>query len=546
MTSDESLKTWINDIAALIQANGEPEQKHYQYFLNEPNLALSLIQLLNEIDEASLEASEAYYSACVFALDICIAQIQAAIEQKSKLAQKVLEHVMSYLERVIAEHDHSLGFWLPILNIFYEAQVPLSEGLKEAYLDLAEQEEDWSETSEEDHLQSMRELILELQGLSDFEKAESFFAQTYAMPPEFFIELMTDLYEIDEGHEIALLMLLHPNVEVREMIVHILDKMLPQVTLSSCALTRLQTICAWYPASYQPLLERWIKEQRKKGVVFFHDTPQQPTSLRASEVDGSGAQGIFIEVKEKRKKRLCGLLFKHDAGIKDVWMTPPVSGKDVKRYEKEAFHEQITLREIDIDYLVLMTNHFLACSQAQGLVPNLNLLHIQEMLGLIFRPEKLDEHAILEDFAVQMTPFTEEIVQQSFKRSQLWPKSKEYTESWYEENSEVDKYVNRHCEIKQGVKACHFQEAMEDVFTYVFEKERAYWQFHFLWLGLWLKAKTRKNEKAWQDSCLIAYEIKKGLPLNAIPIMQEICYQTVMNSVETMNERRTHLLAEKK
>ncbi len=45
----------------------------------------------------------------------------------------------------------------------------------------------------------------------------------------------------------------------------------------------------------------------------------------------------------------------------------------------------------------------------------------------------------------------------------------------------------------------------------------------------------------WQDSFFIAYAIYTDVPLEKIPIMREIGYQTVLNSVETMTERRTHL-----
>ena len=33
-------------------------------------------------------------------------------------------------------------------------------------------------------------------------------------------------------------------------------------------------------------------------------------------------------------------------------------------------------------------------------------------------------------------------------------------------------------------------------------------------------------------------------PLKEIPVMKEICHQTVINSVETMQERKTHLSKE--
>ena len=67
-----------------------------------------------------------------------------------------------------------------------------------------------------------------------FDIAENFFAQSYAMPPEFFADLIVDLYNIEEGQDIALLTLLHPKAEVREIAIATLDQIMDQVTLNIC------------------------------------------------------------------------------------------------------------------------------------------------------------------------------------------------------------------------------------------------------------------------------------------------------------------------
>ena len=82
---------------------------------------------------------------------------------------------------------------------------------------------------------------------------------------------------------------------------------------------------------------------------------------------------------------------------------------------------------------------------------------------------------------------------------------------------------------------------MDAVFAEEMELKRWQWVFHFLWVALWLKASAKPHETAWQDSFFIAYAIHQGTPLADIPIMREICYQSVVNSMETMHERRTHL-----
>jgi hypothetical protein len=537
----EELEKWIAEMSLLFERDEDPSPQHYNYFLQAPELASSLVRLIDSIDEHDIEQERAYYSSCVFALDICVAQLQVTSEGGNKLAGKTLHDLMTFLANVIASKKHSLSFWLPILNAFYEVHVELSEELKNAYLNLAWEEEELSPEEETSHLNSMRDLIQELSDLSVFDIAENFFAQSYAMPPDFFMDLVFDLYSIKEGQDIALLTLLHPKQDVRDIVVATHEELMGNITLSSVSLSRLQTIRNWYPASYHGQFDRWIKQQRKKGVIFSHEKNHPKLTIKASEVDGGGAQGIFIHLKKGRKNRLCGLLFKYGIGIKDAWVTPAISTKDIERYYDEAFDDSVMLRDVDLDYLLMMTGHFLAVTIENGGMPDLHFLEIQEELGIQWPHEKLDVAYLMEQLAIQISPFTHESMQASFKRSKSWPKNKQFTESWYLENPQIDKLVNRTCSFIDGVKVCRFDEAMKAVFAQEMELHRERWLFHFLWIALWVKAKARKNEKIWQDSFFIAYAIHTGLALDAIPIMHEICHQSVINSVETMQERRTYL-----
>lgn len=487
------------------------------------------------------EEDRFYYSACLFVLDICVAQLQAAVENGNKSAHKTLNQLMCSLAKEMEEGQNGLVFWLPVLNAFYVVHVELNQELKEAYLNLANNEEEFTQEEETSHLSSIRDLIKELSDLSVFDIAENFFAQSYAMPPDFFIDLLVDLYSIEEGHDIALLTLLHPNPEVRQIVVSVLDQILPSVNLTPISLSRLRAIKCWYPAKYHEQFDYWIKQQRKRGVVFHSEIKTNKLQIKASEIDGGGAQGIFIHVRQQRKNRLCGLLYKQNFGIKEVWVTPPLNTAQIEHYYEHAFDGTVVLREVDISYIITLTKHFLATTLERGDMPDLHLLEIQETLGLNFTPEPLDIEDILNQLGVQISPFTNEVMNESLNRSKSWPKKKPFTESWFIENSRIDKLVNRCSSFVDGVKVCNIKEAMELVFAEELELRRDYWLFHFLWTALWLKVKARKNEKIWQDSFFIAYAINLGMPLKDIPIMHEICLQSVINSSETMQERRTHL-----
>lgn len=542
MTADiNNLKRWLEDMAALIEQQSEPEPLHYAPFLQEPELVISLMELIASLDDNEADEGQSYYSACIFALDICVAQLQAAFENGNRSAGKLLNQLMSNIAKAIKKAKQTLSFWLPVLNAFYEVHIELSLELKDAYLELASQEDELSPDNDVDHLEAIRDMINELSDLSIFDIAENFFAQSYAMPADFFTDLIIDLYSIEEGHDIALLTLLHPKPEVREVVVSTLDYLMDKITLSSISLSRLQTIKNWYPVIYHEQFNRWLKIQRKKGVVFYHNPPLANVRVKASEVDGSGAQGIFLHMKENKKNKLCGLLFKYQVGIKDAWSVPSLSNQETIKYYNEAFDSSISLRNVDLDYLLLIVNHFLSVSISNNEIPDLHLLEIQELLGCNFQPQSIDINYLIEQLSVQINPFTPDEMQLSYKRSKNWLKNKKFTESWFIENAHIDKLVNRFCSFVDGMKVCALEKAIALVFEQEFEAQRSKWLFHFLWIALWAKSKARKNEKIWQDSFFIAYGIYSGLPLNSIPIMKEICHQTVLNSIETMQERRTYL-----
>ena len=540
----QELHKLLQEMAELIDQQADPDPQLYMLFFQQPELSLKLIDIINQLDEEDDETIT-LYSACVFAMDICVAQLQGAIEAKHKVRARLLSALMNHLAEVINEEAHTLSFWLPVLNSFYESHVELNDALKAAYLNLVSLEEAvMPEESFNSHLDAIRELIQDLSDLSVFDIAENFFAQSYAMPAEFFADLIYDLYSIEEGVDIGLFTLLHPKAEVRAVAVDTLDMLIEQIQFTSNALSRLQSIMYWYPQQYHAMFQRWIKIQRKKGVVFASEPRAVKVEIKATEVDGSGSQGLFLHIRYGRKNRLGGLLLKYDTGTKDAWITPELPVKEVKEYYQQAFSENVTLRTVDMSYFVLFAEHFLAINLEHGEIPNMHFLELQELLGVRLKPNKIDMDDLLTQLSVQITPFTQEMVCDALQRSKSWLTTKPFTESWFTESPLIDKLVNHNSSFVDGVRVCNLENAMDAVFAEDMEEQRPRWQFHFLWMALWMKAKERRNEKVWKDSFIIAHSIHEGKPLKEIPVMQEICRQTVINSVETMHERRTHFSQE--
>lgn len=537
-----SLHTTLQDIASYIDDNQDIPTECYAIFVQSPALAFDIVDIMQNLSDSDVEEKPSCYTACIFALDVCVSQLQAGLEHENKQSEKYLQQLMNQLAIIIRSKKHPLSYWLSALNAFYEVHVELSPELKEAYFDLANEEGENTFIDEKTHLSSIRDLLLELSDLSVFDIAENFFAQSYAMPSEFFVDLVIDLYNIEEGQEVALLTLLHPKKEVRDLVVSTLDNLMPHITLSPISLSRLQQIKYWYPSYLWSTFEQWIKLQRMKGVIFHREKKfLNIKALKATEVDGGGTQGIFIQLKKGQKYRLCGLLLKQKHGIKDAWITPFLTKDDVGHYYQEAFDETISLRPIDLDYLSLMTEHFLAEMLEQGDIPNLHLLEIQELIGKPFIPKKLDIDEQIEKLSVLITPFTSHTLEDSLRRSQQWLKKIAFTDSWFLENARIDQLVNRSSNFIDGIKICEVDDAILAIFKEEMEPNRHQWLFHFLWTALWLKVKQRANSHQWQDCFMIAYAIHSGTPLQHLPLLREICRESILHSIETMEERKTYL-----
>jgi len=541
MTNIQHLTQLVEIIADALTHNSEIEASVYSIFFQSPELCLPLLDSLYQLEDKPVDEDNNLLSAHTYALEMCLGQLQSEYENGARHAGKIINQCMHKLSELINQGKHSLPFWLPILNAFYDVGVELTDELKGAYLELANQGYHDESESEADPIEAIRALIAQSSELSIFEIAENFFSQTYALPAEFFFDLIIDLMSLPEGQDIGLLFLLHPDTEVRDYVMEALDEVLPNITLSSPSLSRMQTITKWYPNERQPLLNGWIKQQRKKGVTFAEKSCATVVKLKATEIDGVASQGLFIHLREKRKHKLCGLLLKLEAGIKDVWITQDMAASEIKSYYTEALQDSVTLRNIDLTYLTQVLNHFLALTLAKGSMPNLSLLHLIELLDLSIQPQAIDSEEAIEKFSLQISPFTQDAMHKSFARSKRWSKTKQFTESWYAESVELDKIVNQHCSIVEGIKVCDFEAACDSALNEVFEKSRDKWLFHFLWTALWLHSGTAKNEKMWQDSTFIAYALLKKIPMAEIPLICQICAQSVANSIETMQERKTHL-----
>src|SRR5437870_1690143 len=106
MTSNLSeLHHLLTEMATLIEQNAEPDPQLYTLFFQQPQVAFQLVDMMSNLEEKMGEELSVY-SACVFALDICVAQLQGAAESNNKVTAKTLVHLMNHLAETINSRKH--------------------------------------------------------------------------------------------------------------------------------------------------------------------------------------------------------------------------------------------------------------------------------------------------------------------------------------------------------------------------------------------------------------------------------------------------------
>lgn len=535
------LQRWLHAVARAIETQIEPEELDSLRFTQDVSLSRYLIDALVALPEHDDEASRSYYSACIYAVDIAIIQIKTALENGHLKMAKFLEELMHYLAQAIRNSKHNMSFWMPILTAFYDVHVDLSPDLQDAYLALAEVDDEGEAVDEGTQLETIRSMILDMSDLSSYEIVEHFFAQSYAMPPDFFIDLVLDLAQLAEGVELLPLLLLHPKADVRSILLQVLPDVLSELRLNSMSLSRLQAIKAWYPKDEQDIFDMMIRTQRKKGVSFARPVVPQKAVYWATEMDGSGSQGMYVQFQDKKKWRLAGMLVKEELGIKDAWMSSPMTKTDLQVYFASQGEHGIHLRHVNNAYLVRMANHFLSYNCQLGEFPDVHVMALAEALGTSFHPEPIALKACIEAELVRIQPFTQERVQAALTRSSQWLRSRAFAQSWFMESSAIDKIVNRFSQWQQGVRVCDMTRAHEAVLDELLLKQRDLWTFRFYWLYAWASVCPKKREHLAEDALILAHLLEEQYDMRNMTIFHDIAKQSVINSAETMSERRTHL-----
>lgn len=320
--------------------------------------------------------------------------------------------------------------------------------------------------------------------------------------------------------EAAIGWLLDAGPSTRHDATGLLEQAATSGAVSGTMLRRMIGLRNWLPEAERPALDAVVKACRLKGVECAPlPAAGKIVEAMASGIDGSGAQSLFLLVKDGRKHAVASLLLKQGIGVRDAWVQRGMTKAQAERMlDQIAF--QIELFDVSMDYLDLALGHALSVNATSGTLPPFGLVDFLEMLGrAAANPEPLPLDALLERLIGHIPARMRGTasVKRALKAGNRWPEEYGFLSSWFEDGGDLDALMG-------GKKRAPRQQYCMVLDTYL-PPRRSHWAERLAWVALMLHASPDKNPD-WSDFALAAHEVAGARPLAEIPVMTMVAATT--------------------
>jgi len=512
------------------------EPQHANYFLDKLN------GLEEKEDDVFMRWFSLYFLGFEFALLFAI----QLYENTPVKFEKYTDNMMHYLEKLISEEKHDLSFWMPCFNLFHDMKLPLSQALKDLFVYLSEKEVFDAGLIDIDNTVLIQQILTEWKDKTDVDIAMHLFSQIYAMPTEFYHDFFMDVFALTEGKDVAILLLFHPDKAARHYFFQAFSVCIKTDIISPLSLKRLQVLASWLKDDEALIVNGWIKQLRKKGVLFEKQahTNVDIVSIKATDIDGTGGQAIFILLKQNKQYASFLLSVNVFRGIRDVFWNPWGMQASALALRKQTFCD-VDAYTVNVSYCQTLLSACMGLMRQNEVLPPLHFVLFHAYMGVGIVPSEVNIHRYIQERAVTVSPFTPDILLEGLKLSASWPMTEPFLQTWYPEATSIDHDVNHCAKIVEGAKIIDIEKARALILSHHLESNRKMYVTLLFWVFLFFQAKKPISLKKIEGLFFLIYALDSDMPLNLIPFMVSLADIGVGHSMETMLKRRTYLTREK-
>ena len=396
----------------------------------------SLDGLLDQLRRDS-EKAEPLAIAYLTLLSIQLESLRFRIDEEYDSARDVVDDFQRRLVELARAGDLSGTALAAVTGVLHEARIPPSADLTEVSEEMLDDHEPEIDAGKD--IQSILDAIAEQQGDDAFAIRESMNEAFHAMPPQLRAVVAHAMVESPSAtiRDAGALGVLDRDGEVRRAAASSLFRSADAITPTT--LRRLIAIRGWWPEADRHLIDQTVRAARAHGIDCAAWQPAGTSDIRASAIDGSGAQGFLIVTPAARRQRLSSVMARHGTGILDAWSGEPETRKRISAAIGQAEEAVLTLA-VSSDYLDHEIGRQLFRGVQGGTVPPAGLIQVAETIAATeWRPRQRDYQEVLDQLSAELPDAFNApgAIDEIIESSDFWGSIGSLSDSWYEGGREV-------------------------------------------------------------------------------------------------------------
>lgn len=447
--------------------------------------------------------------------------LRYGIDRNRPEAAQAVNAVRDWVRNAAASGELDANTLLLILRQFTTAKLEMGDALHDVMASYIEREP-ISVLPNKDDLDAMLAAMAEACGGNVFALQAELAEQTSALPDSHRGGIVAALLASPTvaAQEAAIGWLLDPGPMTRGATAALLQQAAEAKQVSATALRRLITMRNWLPGDERTGVDAIIRTCRQKGIDCAAAAIPVVHDVLASMIDGSGAQSIFIVLKDGRKQAVAALLLKQGVGVRDAWVDFGLTKQEAEMFLYRV-ESQADCYDSSIDYLRQALGHALATGAEAGALPPFGLVDVVERVGLsTINPSALPSERLVADLIgdIPGEHRTPEAVENVIKNSGNWENDYPSLESWFEDDASLDCLLGR--------KRLSAKRQVGLVLNEFLPARRARWAELLVWTALTLR-QDEGTEDDWKGLALVAQCLLENRPLDTIPLMITVAEKTV-------------------
>gem|GEM_PF-4409140 len=447
-------------------------------------------------------------------------------EQEDAAAIRQCDQLQVQLSREIQGGDVSPEILFSILRTLVISRIPLRKDFQDSVAvalgEAAQAQQPGREMDEGSAAQQLQAAVESVHG-DPFALHGQMMETLAALPADHRIAMAENLLSStpEAARDCVIGWLLDRDIDVARQVGQLLKYAGQRSELSGTSLSRLVLLRPLLADDRRQVLDGIIQATRKAGVAYQPVPKGEILEAWASGFDGSGAHSLFIVVPDGRRRAICSILCKAGRGVRDAWVMPAQTKKDVKEL-LSSVHEQLGLFSVEKTYPGRLLGRFAAMNADSGEPLPFPLLDVIERAGLaplaLTRDTVQDRLRTLLD-AILNDRKTADVMEGALEFSESWPDEIECFDSWFvEPETTTPKAGRRPSKAKREAKVWERLDG-----------QRAYWADLILNLADITRNRDPGFEESniWESFTLVAAHVLGGGNLKQAGIFDWIVEQSL-------------------